>query len=232
MLFRLPLAAFVCLVAAAARQQTDTPAPVVTGMQFARQGRYLDAERVLKAYAEQNSTKPEAQAILAQLYYHFGYYAAALPVFERAASLAPSDRQSRVLGAVCLFKIGATERAEAATKQLLAEQPPPNDIDLTLTYAQFLYEKPDLDAALIQARAAVAFAPQHPIGFFWLARILQAKGETREATIAAERSVQLAPQLPFARNLLARLYRMQGRLDDAQRQAEWLKDFEARKANP
>jgi tetratricopeptide (TPR) repeat protein len=229
--FRLSLAAYACLIGAG-QAQTPPPGPVAAGIRFAREGRYLDAERLLKAYAEHNPNRPQAQAILAQLYYHFGYYAAALPVFEKAAALSPSDRQSRVLAAVCLFKTGAVEKAESATKQLLAEQPPPNDIDLTLTYAQYLYEKRDLDAALVQARGAVAFAPQHPIGFFWLARILQAKGETKEATDAAERSVQLAPQLPFARNLLARLYRLQGRVADAQRQTDWLKDFEARKANP
>jgi tetratricopeptide (TPR) repeat protein len=208
------------------------PAAVATGMQFARQGRYLDAERTLKAYASQNPNSPEAQAILGQLYYHFGYYANALPVFQKAVALAPGDRQSRILGAVCLFKTGAESQAEAETKKLLAEQPPPNDVDLTLTYAQYLFEKRDLDAALTQARAAVAFAPQHPIGYFWLARILQAKGESRQATEAAEQSVKLAPQLPYARNLLVRLYRIQGRLDDARQQAQWLKDFEAQKANP
>lgn len=229
---RLLPAALVCLAAAAAQQKTDVPSEVANGMQLARQGRYIEAERALKAYADRNANQPEAQAILAQLYYHFGYYANALQMFDKAIALAPGDRQSRILGAVCLFKTGEGEKAAAVTKQLLAEQPPPNDIDLTLTYAQYLFERRDLDAALIQTRAAVAFAPQHPIGFFWLARILQAKGETKEATVAAEKSVELAPQLPYARNLLVRLYSLQGRLDDAQRQAQWLKDFEAQKANP
>jgi len=201
-------------------------------MQLARQGRYQEAEHVLKAFAEDNPGKPEAQAVLGKLYYNFGYYAAALPALQKAGALEPSDRESRILGAVCLFKTGAAEIAEAATRKLLSETPPPNDIDLTLTYAQYLYENGDVKAALLQTRAAVAFAPQHPIGFFWLARILQAQGETKEATEAAERSVQLAPQLPFARNLLVRLYRMQGRAEDAARQAEWLRASELRKANP
>jgi tetratricopeptide (TPR) repeat protein len=229
---RIVLAAFVCLIYATAQRGPDVPAEVASGLQFARQGRYLDAERVLKAYAEQNPDRPEPQAILAQLYYHFGYYANALPAFDKAVALAPADRQSRVFAAVCLFKTGAEQQAETATKKLLAEQPPPNDIDLTLTYAQYLFEKRDLDAALTQARAAVGFAPRHPIGYFWLARILQAKGESNAATEAAEQSVKLAPQLPYARNLLVRLYRLQGRLDEAQQQAQWLKDFEAQKASP
>lgn len=208
------------------------PEPIAMGMRLAREGRYLDAERVLKTFAEQNSNNADAQAVLGQLYYHFGYYATAIPVFQRAVELKPNDRQSRISSAVCLFKAGDADKAEAATKKLLAETPPPNDIDLTLSYAQYLYEKRDLDGALVQAKAAVEFAPQHPIGFFWLARILQAKGAAKEATDAAERSVQLSPQLPYARNLLVHLYRAQGRLEDAERQAEWLKSFESQKANP
>lgn len=153
-------------------------------------------------------------------------------MLQRAAELEPSNREPRISEAVCLFKAGDPIKAEQETKKLLAETPPPSDIDLTLTYAQFLYEKRDLDGALEQAKAAVGFAPQHPIGFFWLARILQAKGATKEATEAAERSVELNPQLPYARNLLVHLYRAQGRLEDAKSQAEWLKNFEERKANP
>jgi len=217
---------------AALQPQTDMPAAIAKGLQLARQGQYQEAERVLKSFAEENPKNEQAQAALGQLYYHYGYYAAAEPAFAKAADLDAHDRYSRVLAAVCLFKIGEPQKAEAATQKLLTENPPPNDIDLSLTYAQYLYEKRDLEGALSQARQAVAFAPQHPIGFFWLARILQAKGETKEATEAAEHSVQLAPQLPYARNLLVRLYRLQGRADDAARQAAWLKDFEAQKANP
>jgi tetratricopeptide (TPR) repeat protein len=232
MQFRLAIATFVLCLACTARQQTAIPDPIAAGMQLARQGRYLEAEHILKTYAGQNPNTAAPQAALGQLYYHFGYYAAAEPAFQKAIALDSNDRSSRILGAVCLFKIGEGEAAEAATRTLLAEKPPPDDVDLSLTYAQYLYEKHDLDAALAQAQAAVAFAPQHPIGFFWLARILQAKGDTKQATVAAERSVKLAPQLPYARNLLVRLYRIQGRVDDAERQAQWFKGFEAPRANP
>jgi tetratricopeptide (TPR) repeat protein len=229
---RLAAALLVSLAASKAQSQKPLPAPIARGMQLARQGQYQQAEQVLKLFAEQNPDTPEAQEALGQLYYHYGYYAAAEPAFEKAFSLDPNDKHSRVLSAVCLFKIGDRQKAELVTKQLLAEKPPPNDIDLSLTYAQYLYENRDLAGALAQTEAAVAFAPQHPIGFFWLARILQAQGETKAATEAAEHSVQLAPQLPYARNLLVRLYRTQGRMDDAAREAQWLKNFEAQKANP
>jgi tetratricopeptide (TPR) repeat protein len=216
---------------AGAQSQRQLPEPIAQGMQLARQGQYQEAERLLKQFAEQNPQDSQAQRALGELYYHFGYYAAAEPVLGRAFAVEPRDKRARILSAVCLFKIGDIEHAVQSTKALLAETPPPNDIDLSLTYAQYLYENHDLNGALTLAKATVAFAPQHPIGFFWLARILQARGDTKEATKAAEQSVELAPSLPYARNLLVRLYRLQGRADDAEREAQWLKDFETQKAN-
>ena len=129
-----------------------------------------------------------------------------------------------------MFKTGDREAAVALTQKLLAESPPPNDIDLTLTYAQYLYEHGEMDKAMAQARAATEFAPQHPIAWFWMARLLLQNGDLRQAAQAAEQSVALGPQLPYARNLLVRIYRLEGRTDDAERQAEWVKSFEARKA--
>jgi tetratricopeptide (TPR) repeat protein len=225
------LALFAGLATMAGAQSQRLPEPIAQAMQLARQGQYQEAERLLKQFAEQNPQDFQAQRALGELYYRFGYYAAAEPVLERAFALEPRDRRSRILSAVCLFKIGDVEHAAQATRKLLAETPPPNDIDLSLTYAQYLYENHDLNGALALAKATVAFAPQHPIAFFWLARILQARGDTKEATRAAEESVELAPSLPYARNLLVRLYRLQGRAEDAEREAQWLKDFEAQKAN-
>lgn len=160
---RLAMAILLWLAETAAAQ---VPGPIANAMQFARQGRYQEAERILKSYAEQNPNNAEAYEALGQLYYHFGYYAAAEPVFEKALELMPNDRPARILDAVCLFKIGETAKAEAAARKLLAENPPPNDIDLSLTYARYLYENHDLAGALAQTKAAVAFAPDHPIGFF------------------------------------------------------------------
>ena len=95
---RIVLAAFVCLIYATAQRGPDVPAEIASGLQFARQGRYLDAERVLKAYAEQNPDRPEPQAILAQLYYHFGYYANALPAFDKLSHWHQSPARRRCRG--------------------------------------------------------------------------------------------------------------------------------------
>lgn len=227
------LALLACFAIPPVLAQSDTRSQArANGIQLAQQGRYLEAENILKSLTESDPKDADSQLALGELYYRYGYYDAALKPLSRVLELRPNARASSILKAVCLFKTGANAAAVALTKELLAENPPPNDIDLTLTYAQYLYEHGDFDQALTQARSATQFAPEHPIGYFWLARILLEKRQLIEAAQAAERSVALAPQLPYARNLLIRIYRLEGRGADAERQAEWLRAYEARKASP
>jgi tetratricopeptide (TPR) repeat protein len=196
------------------------------------QGRYLDAQELLTKLIQSDPKDIESWGTLAELDFRFGYYDTALAALNKFLELRSGDQHARVLKAVCLFKSGEGVEAVSLTRQLLAEKPPPNDVDLTLTYAQYLYEHGDLEDALAQARNATVFAPQHPIAFFWLARLLLDKGQIADAARAAEQSVGLGSQLPYARNLLVRIYRLQGRTDDAERQADWIRAFEARKASP
>jgi hypothetical protein len=60
--------------------------------------------------------------------------------------------------------------------------------------------------------------------------LLAGSGHPDEAIKEAEFSVSLAPGLPFARTLLLELYRKTGREQDAQRQIEWLRNFNDRAA--
>ena len=199
---------------------------------LAQHGHYVEAERMLKGLVARSPEDPELQFALGQLYYRFGYYDAAIAPLAKASMLTPHAQAPQVLEAVCLFKTGADEQALKLTSKLLSQTPPAQDIDLTLTYAQYLYEHGELDKALAQADSAVQFSPEHPLGYFWLARILLQKGQIDAARRAAEQSVDLAPQLPYARNLLVRIYTLLGRKADADVQTQWLRQFEARKAAP
>ncbi len=211
-------------ILAALAQQPPPAGAIASALALGRQGQYLDAERALKDLERADPKDPSVHAALGELYFRYGHYDSAVPELAQAA-----DRQSRAWHVVCLFKIGQTAGA-AAARELLAASPPPNDIDLSLTYAEYLYQQGDLDEALKQTRAAIAFAPRHPVGYFWLARLLLEKRQLDDAASAAERSLMLGPQLPFARNLLVRIYRMQGRTADSERQAAWIRDYENRKA--
>jgi predicted Zn-dependent protease len=127
------------------------------------------------------------------------------------------------------MKTGQVDLGETEARKLLAEQPPLNDLDLTITLAEALYEGGNLTGAIALADQAIAFAPRHPIPPFWRARVLLRQKKIAEAAQSAEESVRLAPQLPFAHDLLSRVYRLQGRAADAAREAEWLRQFENRK---
>lgn len=197
---------------------------------FARDGRYPDAIAVLTRLVESDDSDVMSLMLLAQLEYTHGYFEAALKPLARLIELRPGDVKARVLRTVCLFKAGRDEEAAPLAQALLSREPAVNDIDLSLSYAEHLYERQQPEAALRETRRAVQFAPGHPISHLWLARLLIDKKQWAEAAAAAERSVSLAPDLPFARNLLVRIYRMQGRESEAQSHVEWLRTFESRKA--
>ncbi len=178
---------------------------VPEALKLAVSGKYFEAERMLRDIQRSQPKNAAVYAGLGELYYRSGRYDAAIPELNQLIALRPGEKQPRIWKAVCLFKTGKPREAVPMTRELLAQEPPPNDIDLSLTYAEYLYQQRDLDEALKQARAAVAFAPRHPIGYFWLARILLEKRQLDEAASAAERSLILAPDLPYARNLLVRI---------------------------
>jgi predicted Zn-dependent protease len=144
-------------------------------------------------------------------------------------ALEPQHRQARALLAVSRMKTGDVDAGEQEARQLLASQPPLNDVDLTITFAEILYERGSLDEALVLVEEAVRFAPKHPIPELWRARLLLRLERIEDAVAAAERSVQLSPELPFAHDLLVRLYRLQGRDKEARREADSLREFEQRK---
>jgi tetratricopeptide (TPR) repeat protein len=218
----MPILVWVALLA--------TSQSVSDAMELAQKGDYFGAETALKKIARSEPSNAGAYAALGELYYRSGRYEAAIPELNQVIVLRPQERQPRIWKAVCLFKSGKAEQALSMTRQLLAEKPPPNDVDLSLTYAEYLYQQRDLDEALKQTRTAIEFAPRHPIGYFWLARILLDKRQIDDAALAAEKSLLLAPQLPYARNLLVRIYRMQGRTGESERQAQWIREHEDQKA--
>jgi tetratricopeptide (TPR) repeat protein len=114
----------------------------------------------------------DAQLMLGTLLYKQGYFAAAEPVLSAVLDLDPKRRQAGAMRAVSRIKIGKLESGEQEARTLLGTQPPLNDVDLTMTLAEALYERGDLDEALTHVDEAIAFAPKHPIPPFWRARVL------------------------------------------------------------
>jgi len=191
-------------------------------------GRWSDAEQILQSLLASDPNDTEARFLKGTMLYRQGYFRAAEP-FLRGVTSGPIEREARAMRAVSLMKSDQVEEGEPEARRLLAERPPLNDIDLTLTLAEVLYERGDLTAALALVDEAAAFAPRHPIPPYWRARVQLQQKKIAEATKSAEDSVRLAPQLPFAHDLLSRLYRLQGRSAEAAREAEWLRQFENQK---
>jgi hypothetical protein len=77
---------------------------------------------------------------------------------------------------------------------------------------------------------AVKDQPLNPMTHFWKARLLWHAGRITDAAKEAEQSVSISPDLPFARNLLLQIYRKEGRLEDAHREADWLRAYSDRMA--
>jgi predicted Zn-dependent protease len=138
--------------------------------------------------------------------------------------------QARIYRAVCLVKTGALLEGEAECQRLMLDPATPKDLDLWLTYVELLYNSERTSDALRVANEVTGFAPAHPIARYWLAKCLLQSGKLADASVEAEQAVAAAPQLPFARTLLLQIYRKQGRTADAARQADWLREYEDRRA--
>jgi tetratricopeptide (TPR) repeat protein len=101
---------------------------------------------------------------------------------------------------------------------------------VALTYVELLDEAGRLREALPYVDKVLHELPRDPIAHFWKARLLLQSGRLADAAKEAEQSVTLAPGLPFGRNLLMQIYRRQSRMEEAQRQADWLREYNDRLA--
>ncbi len=191
---------------------------------------FFPAETLLKELTGSDPKDSKSWFLLAELMYRGGYYRAAQESLEKSLAIQPANRRAQIYRAVCLVKTGRLEDGEAECKKLILDPSTPKDLDLWLTYVELLYDSNRAEEALRVANEAIGFAPGDPIARYWLAKTLLEAGKLAEATGEAERAVAAAPQLPFARTLLLQIYRRQGRTADAARQADWLRDYDDKRA--
>jgi len=171
---------------------------------------------------------PGFRRLLGEAMYRSGYYGRAAQLLERTFAERPDDRQAAGMYAVSLAKTGRTAEAEIACQRLLSAPAPPLDLDVILTYVEILDSRGRPAEALAFADVAIKNEPANPMAHLWKARVLWHSNQEAAAAREAERSVALSPGLPFARNLLLQIYRKQGRVEEARRQAEWLREYNDR----
>jgi tetratricopeptide (TPR) repeat protein len=197
---------------------------------FVESGNLGPVMSLVEPVYERQPADPQTLRLMIEGFYGGGYYQRALQLIGELRKMQPGDLRIRQLYAVSLAKVGRDAEAEAACKALMDEKPEALDPDVTLTWVQILYEHGRIEAALPYADKVVAQQPRNPIAALWKARLLAGSGHTVEAIKEAELSVSLAPGLPFARTLLLELYRKTGRERDAERETEWLRNFNDRAA--
>jgi tetratricopeptide (TPR) repeat protein len=167
--------------------------------------------------------------LLSEALYRQGYFRNALTQLDRLAALHADDVQSRSFRAVSLAKAGELREAEAACRSLMDARPDALDMDVTLTYAEILYDGGRYEAAMPWVDKLAAQQPKNPMAPFWKARLLLRMGNLEQAAKQGELSVALAPALPFAHNVLLEIYRKAGRAQDAEAQAQWMRAFSERR---
>jgi tetratricopeptide (TPR) repeat protein len=197
---------------------------------LAATNQFLQAEGMFRELTGSDPKDARSWFLLGELMYRGGYYHAAQQSLEKSLALQPANVRARIYRAVCLVKTGSLQEGEAQCKRLIDDPTTPKDLDLWLTYVELLYDSQRTSEALRMANQVIGFAPDHPIARYWLAKCMLQSGKLADASAEAERAVAAAPQLPFARTLLLQIYRKQGRTADAARQADWLREYEDRRA--
>jgi tetratricopeptide (TPR) repeat protein len=150
----------------------------------------------------------------------------------RSLELDSDNIQAQTMYAISLAKVGRSAEAEISCRRILDRSSGSLDLDLALTYVELLDDAGQTTAAFPYVDRVIQERPQDPMAHFWRSRLLLHSERLADAAVEAERSVTDAPNLPFARNLLVQIYRRQGRLEEAQRQAAWLRDYNDRLIDP
>jgi tetratricopeptide (TPR) repeat protein len=222
-----PRDAVLCLVKALQLKPGDLGNQLTLARSYIEGG---DAGAAIALLEPLDDKNPAVRRLLGEAMYRSGYYARTLQLLDGAAIERLDDRQAAGMYAVSLAKTGRIAEAQAACKRLLDPPVSPLDLDVILTYVEILDDGGRPAQALTYAERAVKEQPDNPMTHLWKARLLWHSDRAAEAGAEAERSVALAPQLPFARSLLLQIYRKQGRMEDARRQADWLREYNDRLA--
>jgi tetratricopeptide (TPR) repeat protein len=193
-------------------------------------GNVAAAIGLLESLTESVPPDPEALFMLGEVMYRSGFYQRALQLLGHFLELRPENDGAKAMYAVSLAKVGRLTDAEIACVPLLAKSVPAWNLDVALTYVEILDETDRLNDAISYVDKVLYQYPQDPMAHFWKGRLLFQSGHLADAATEAGLSVTFAPGLPLGRNLLLQIYRRQGRADEAQRQADWLREYNDRLA--
>lgn len=197
---------------------------------------YLEARDVgaavalLEPLTGESPKDADALYLLGKAMYQGGFYQRAAQLLRQSMAFGPEAPDAETMYAVSLAKVGRTAEAEAACRRILAKPSKDWDLDVALTFVEILDQTDRAGQAMSYVDKVLDERPQNPIAHFWKARLLFQSGRIDDAAKEAEQSVAFASGLPLARNLLVQIYRRQGRMREAQREADWLREYHDRLA--
>lgn len=182
-----------------------------------------------RAADEAKKAGAESPLVLIRLGYLemlLGYRQSALPLFERAASLAPGDAAPQVATALAYDKASDAKSAEKALRAAVEREP--RNVPAHLLLTQNLTGQGRYDEARKELDAAESLAPTDPqillqrAGISFAAAKASPEGRDaglKQASEEIEKCLQLDPQNPAAHFLKGNILQDQGKLSEAR--TEW-----------
>ena len=140
----------------------------------------------------------------------------AIKELERALELNPKLPTLRAWHGRALMRMGDSERAKAAFREELADNP--NDFDANLYMGTLLRQDKQLDESFRYLTRAVQLRPREQYAHYHLGAVLAALGKPGEARPLLEGVVKEYPDFIEARVLLASVYYRLNRKEDGDRE--------------
>jgi len=178
-----------------------------------QQRRFAEAESAARAVLAADRANAFAMVVLARAEMEQGKYLEAVADYRRYAEAVPSSADAHHWIAVCLSRLGETERA-------LAEEEAALGIDARHAEAHdlrggLLAGRGRLDEAIGELRAAVEIAPDNVAFRVGLARVLVTARRFDDAGSEIQRALALQPDSPDAHAAAGALLLARGQLEPA-----------------
>jgi tetratricopeptide (TPR) repeat protein len=176
------------------------------------------APNVLMQLARLNPNRPDVQFALAAAHRGHGAYDAALAIYQNLAKGYPTNPQPHFLSGLIYRQQNKLAEAEAAFTQALQRQP--GHLSALDQLVKVKLAQKQVQAARKLVDDLLARSPRLAVGWFMLAMVHRAAGDTNNAEAALLKAIELDTNAVAAYSVLAQLYAESGRGAEAVRKLD------------
>jgi tetratricopeptide (TPR) repeat protein len=178
---------------------SEKPSSVIREKAYSYLGRCYEArelpDKAITVYKLAHGLYPESDffsARLAAIYFKTGFYATAVPLFEKALKSSPDNMEANTGLARCYAALGFLSKAKLyyARAVILGEF---GDLVLLKEYAAQMLRSRDWDEAAMIAEYARKLAPEDAGLYETLARVAAGRGDYKRAAAHMRAAVKLEP---------------------------------------